>query len=70
MVPSSFIISHITPHGLFPHSLARSTAASVWPALTKTPPSFETTGNMCPGLTRSLDEESLFMEFDYKILNG
>src|SRR5215217_4341135 len=53
MVPSSFMISQITPAGLKPASLARSTAASVWPARCRTPPSFARKGNTCPGITRS-----------------
>ena len=39
MLPSSFMISQITPAGLRPASRAMSTAASVWPARTSTPPS-------------------------------
>ena len=54
IVPSSANISHITPLGLSPASLARSMLASVWPALLKTPPSFPTIGKMCPGLAKSL----------------
>ena len=45
--PSSFIISQITPEGFEPDNLAKSTAASVWPALTKTPPFFATRGKIC-----------------------
>ena len=39
IVPSSFIISHITALGVFFDNFAISTEASVCPALTKTPPS-------------------------------
>ena len=53
IVPSSFIISHITPAGFNPASLAKSTAASVCPALFNTPPSLATKGNTCPGLLKS-----------------
>ena len=53
MVPSSFMISHITPAGYNPESFARSTDASVWPARTKTPPSLALKGNRCPGLAKS-----------------
>ena len=55
MVPSSFIISQITPYGNLSEVaiLARSTAASVCPALTKTPPSLAKSGNIWPGLTKS-----------------
>jgi hypothetical protein len=44
IVPSLFIISHITP--AVPHfdNLDTSTDASVCPALTKTPPFFEMRG--------------------------
>src|SRR6266851_3304907 len=38
MVPSSFMISQMTPAGLNPAMRARSTEASVWPARTRTPP--------------------------------
>ena len=53
MVPSSFMISQITPAGLRPAMRARSTAASVWPARTSTPPSRARNGNMWPGRVRS-----------------
>ena len=53
MVPSSFMISQITPAGVSPASRARSTLASVWPARTSTPPSRARSGNMCPGRARS-----------------
>jgi hypothetical protein len=39
IVPSSFMISQITPAGYKPAIRARSTAASVCPARTNTPPS-------------------------------
>src|SRR5829696_3571413 len=53
IVPSSFMISQITPAGLNPASLARSTAASVWPARCSTPPGLARKGKTCPGITRS-----------------
>ena len=53
MVPSSFMISQTTPDGSRPASRARSTAASVWPARTRTPPSRARSGKTCPGWTRS-----------------
>ena len=49
IVPSSLTISHITAAGFNPANLDKSTDASVWPALTKTPPSLYLIGNMCPG---------------------
>ena len=52
IVPSSFIISHITAAGSLLDSLAISTDASVWPALTRTP-SRAIIGNTCPGETIS-----------------
>src|ERR1035441_659415 len=52
IVPSSFMISQITPAGLRPARRARSTLASVWPARTSTPPSLARSGNMCPGRAR------------------
>jgi len=48
--PSSFNISTITPAGSSPARRAKSTAASVCPALLNTPPSRAFKGNMCPGL--------------------
>ena len=51
---SSDTISQITPQGLRPASRARSTDASVWPSLVKTPPSRDRSGNMCPGRTMSV----------------
>src|SRR5438309_5713617 len=53
MDPSGFVISQITPTGESPARRQRSTAASVWPARTSTPPSRACSGKMCPGLTRS-----------------
>ncbi len=38
IVPSSFMISQITPAGTHPASRARSTDPSVWPVRTRTPP--------------------------------
>ena len=54
MLPSGFISSHSTPAGWHPASSARSTAASVCPCRSSTPPAFATSGNTCPGLTISL----------------
>ena len=51
MVPSSRMISQITPLGLSPASRDTSTAASVWPARTSTPPGLATSGNTWPGET-------------------
>ena len=51
IVPSSFMISQITPDGIRPARRVRSTAASVWPARSSTPPSFALSGNTCPGWT-------------------
>ena len=42
IVPSSFVISQITPDGFRPASRARSTAASVWPIRSRTPPGSST----------------------------
>src|SRR5215207_887411 len=53
IVPSAFIISQITPAGLSPASLARSTAASVCPARCRTPPGLALKGKTWPGMTRS-----------------
>ena len=49
IVPSSFMISQITPAGLRPARRAMSTAASVWPARTSTPPSRAISGKTWPG---------------------
>jgi hypothetical protein len=51
-----FIISHITPAGSSPARRAISTAASVCPDLSKTPPSLAHTGNTCPGILKSCAE--------------
>ncbi len=53
MEPSGFITSQITPAGNMPASVARSTAASVWPARRSTPPSFARSGNTWPGRRKS-----------------
>src|SRR6516225_1924737 len=53
MLPSSFMTSHNTPMGVTPASRHRSTAASVWPARTSTPPRRERSGKMCPGRAKS-----------------
>ena len=53
MLPSSFSISQITPAGLRPARRARSTAPSVCPALTSTPPLRADSGNIWPGFLRS-----------------
>src|SRR5918997_2961387 len=53
IVPSSFMISQITPAGLRPAIRARSTAASVCPARCNTPPGRALRGKMWPGITRS-----------------
>ena len=51
MVPSSRMISQITPEGLRPARRETSTAASVWPARTSTPPGRATSGKTWPGET-------------------
>ena len=51
MVPSSRMISQITPLGLRPARRETSTAASVWPARTSTPPGLATSGKTWPGET-------------------
>ena len=48
------MISQMTPAGYSPAIRARSTAASVWPARTITPPDRDRSGNMWPGRARSL----------------
>src|SRR5690606_551619 len=53
MVPSSFMISQITPLASKPAMRDRSQAASVWPARDSTPPGWAIRGKMCPGLTIS-----------------
>ncbi len=52
-MPSSFITSQITPDGFSPASRDTSTAASVWPARTSTPPSRALSGKIWPGLAIS-----------------
>ena len=54
IVPSSFMTSQTTPAGVRPARRARSTAASVWPVRSRTPPGFARSGNTWPGCTRSL----------------
>ena len=58
MVPSSFMISQITPAGVRPAMRARSTEASVCPARTSTPPSRARSGNTWPGRARSPGRQS------------
>ncbi len=53
MVPSSFMISQMTPAGMRPARRARSTEASVWPARTRTPPLRARSGKTWPGRARS-----------------
>jgi hypothetical protein len=52
-VPSSFTSSPITPASGRPASRARSTAASVWPERSSTPPSLAISGKTWPGRTKS-----------------
>src|ERR671935_108952 len=59
MVPSSFITSQMTPAGIRPASRARSTAASVCPVRSSTPPARALSGNTCPGWTRSRGEHQV-----------
>ena len=60
IVPSSFIISHITATCLWFEIVHKSTAASVWPALLSTPPSIACKGKIWPGtLNDSRVESSL-----------
>ena len=47
--PSSFKISTITPADSNPARRAKSIAASVCPALLKTPPFLALSGKICPG---------------------
>jgi hypothetical protein len=54
MLPSSFMISQMTPAGFRPASRARSTQASVCPVRRKTPPSLACKGKRWPGVTISL----------------
>ena len=58
IVPSSFMISQTTPAGVRPASRARSTAASVWPIRSSTPPGFARSGKTWPGWTRSCGVDS------------
>ena len=58
IVPSSFMISQITPEGLRPARRERSTAASVWPVRSSTPPGLALSGKTWPGCTRSRGEAS------------
>ena len=53
MVPSSFMISQMTPAGYLPAIRAKSTEPSVWPARLSTPPLWARKGKMCPGLVKS-----------------
>ena len=53
IVPSSFMISQMTPEGFRPARRARSTEPSVWPVRTSTPPSRARSGKTWPGVTRS-----------------
>ena len=57
IVPSSFITSQMTPAALSPASRAMSTAASVWPARTRTPPSRARSGKTWPGVAMSVAPE-------------
>ena len=54
MVPSSFMISQITPAGVSPANTDKSTLASVWPRRSSTPPSRARKGNICPGIAMSV----------------
>jgi hypothetical protein len=58
MEPSSSTTSHRTPTGSNPASMARSTEASVCPALFKTPPSLYFSGKIWPGRLKSSGFES------------
>ena len=53
MVPSSLKISTIQPAGSNPAKRAKSMAASVCPALRKTPSGCAFSGNICPGFPNS-----------------
>ena len=61
MLPSSFIISTITPAGCKPAKRAKSIAASVCPVLLRTPPSLAINGKICPGLAKSCAFVSLLV---------
>ena len=54
IVPSSFMISTMTPAGSNPARRARSTQASVCPVRCKTPPSLACRGKRWPGVTMSV----------------
>ncbi len=58
--PSSSTISEIAPTGRSPASLIRSTAASVWPSRSRTPPSTARSGRMWPGRSTLAGVESGF----------
>ena len=60
MLPSSFMISTITPAGLKPAKRAKSIAASVCPVRRKTPPCLAVRGNICPGRASSCGLVSSF----------
>src|SRR3954466_6327619 len=53
IVPSSLMISQITPAGDNPARRARSTAASVWPRRSSTPPLRARSGKKWPGRWKS-----------------
>ena len=53
IVPSSRMISQQSPHSFNPANFIKSTVASVWPFLSKTPFGFANNGNICPGLRKS-----------------
>ncbi len=53
IVPSSLMISQMTPAGYSLASFARSTEPSVCPALCNTPPGLALRGKTCPGLEMS-----------------
>ncbi len=57
MTPSSPAISTMAPAGRRPARRARSTAASVWPLRTRTPPGLARSGKMWPGRTKSPGSE-------------
>lgn len=57
MEPSSSTISHKTAAGENPANMARSTEASVCPALLSTPPSLYFNGKIWPGRLKSSDLE-------------
>src|SRR5512133_3806403 len=52
MVPSSFMISQMTPLGCSPARRAKSTLASVCPVRVSTPPGRARRGNTWPGFTK------------------